>query len=520
MKGPRETIGPSQAGLALACLFAWLAATAWLRPLMSPDEGRYVGVAFEMLRSGDWLVPRLDGMPFFHKPPLFYWISATAMKWMGTSEWVARLPSLIGAMLAAGGLFLFLRRWADRARASMATVVLATMPFFYGGAQFANLDMLVAGCIAATLLLAAHAALSKAQGRGWRIALAFAFAFAGLGVLAKGLIGVVLPGLIFLAWCAAIRRPRLALVMAWWPGWALLLAIAVPWFVAVELRHPGFLDYFIVTQHFRRFASGGFNGEHPFWFFLPVISVLTLPWIAWIAAALRPSRGPHEPLSEVDWLMWIWCAGIVLFFSLPRSKLIGYVLPALPPLAYLIAKAALGATRAGGRWRVAAGGTAIASALVCIAGPAWLAMQGAPAGQRLRLPAGEVVGPADQVLMLGAYHYELPFYWGLRRPVQVSADWMPASVAQRDDWRRELYEAGRFDPERSAALLIDVRRLPAALCVPHATWLIGASEAPEVLPWLSQAELVAVDGDTAVWRFAGSPTRDPDCLRPDEGVLP
>ncbi|OUL99290.1 ArnT family glycosyltransferase [Variovorax sp. JS1663] len=520
MKAARETIGLVRAGLVLACLFAWLAVTAGLRPLMSPDEGRYAGVAFEMLRSGDWLVPRLDGMPFFHKPPLFYWISAAAMGLMGASEWPARLPSMIGATLAAGGLFLFLRRWADPARATLATVVLATMPFFYLGAQFANLDMLVAGCIAATLLLAADAALSKAQGRAWRIALAGAFAFAALGVLAKGLIGVVLPGAIFLAWCAAIRRPRLAGLMAWPPGWVLLLAITVPWFAAVQVRHPGFLDYFVLTQHVRRFASGGFNGEHPFWFYLPVIAVFTLPWIAWAAAALRPLRGLRAPLSEVDWLMWIWCVGIVLFFSLPRSKLVGYVLPALPPLAYLIAKAALAAARAGGRWSSAPRWTAVASGLVCIAGLAWLAMQTAPPGQRLRLPAGEAVGPADQVLMLGAYYYELPFYWGLRQPVQVSADWTPATVAQRDDWRKELYEAGGFDSERSAALLIDVRRLPAALCVPHATWLVGASGAPAVLPWLAQARLVAVDSDTAVWRFAGSATRDPNCLQPSEGVVP
>ncbi|GAO22089.1 glycosyl transferase family 39 [Alicycliphilus sp. B1] len=76
----------------VGCIFAWLAAMAWFRPLAAPDEGRYVGVAWEMLRSGDWLVPRLNGLPFFHKPPLFYWISATAMSVFGVSEWPARLP--------------------------------------------------------------------------------------------------------------------------------------------------------------------------------------------------------------------------------------------------------------------------------------------------------------------------------------------------------------------------------------------------------------------------------------------
>ena len=87
-----------------SALFAWLAAMAWFRPLAAPDEGRYAGVAWEMLRSGDWLVPRLNGLPFFHKPPLFYWISAAAMSVFGVSEWPARLPSLIGATFAAAGV--------------------------------------------------------------------------------------------------------------------------------------------------------------------------------------------------------------------------------------------------------------------------------------------------------------------------------------------------------------------------------------------------------------------------------
>lgn len=88
----------------VGCIFAWLAAMAWFRPLAAPDEGRYAGVAWEMLRSGDWLVPRLNGLPFFHKPPLFYWISAAAMSVFGVSEWPARLPSLIGATFAAAGV--------------------------------------------------------------------------------------------------------------------------------------------------------------------------------------------------------------------------------------------------------------------------------------------------------------------------------------------------------------------------------------------------------------------------------
>src|ERR1700712_4395345 len=178
-----------------------------------------------MAPTGAWRGPRLGGLPFFHKPPLFYWLGAASMAIFGGSEWPARLPSVIGATLAAGALFMFARRWADDVSATVATVVLVTMPFFYVGAQFANLDMLVAGCISATVLVAAHAALAKEHGNAWRVALAIAFAMAALGVLAKGLIGFVLPGAIFLSGCLGTRRFRTAWMLAWWPGWVIFVLV-------------------------------------------------------------------------------------------------------------------------------------------------------------------------------------------------------------------------------------------------------------------------------------------------------
>ncbi|CAN7750754.1 glycosyltransferase family 39 protein [Variovorax sp. LjRoot290] len=512
MRLSRDSKAILHAAAGLAAFVLWLAVTAGFRPLMAPDEGRYAGVAFEMLRSGDWLVPRLDGLPFFHKPPLFYWIGAAAMAVLGPSEWPARLPSILGAAVAALGLLLFLRRWADAASAKLSVLVLVTMPFFYVAAQFANLDMLVAGCISAAVLLAAHASLSKAQGEAWRGALAGAFFFAALGVLAKGLIGMVLPGAVFLAWCVATRRTRAAWLMAWPPGWALFLTTAGPWFVVMQMRYPAFFDYFVVTQHFRRFAASGFNNEHPFWFYLPVIAGLTLPWIGWLALARRGARDGRTLLSDVDWLMLIWCVCIVLFFSIPRSKLIGYVLPALPPLAHLIARAVPAAMKGPGPLSRPLGWTAALSGLLCLASIAFVGVYVVQPGHRLRLPAGVAVAPGDQVLMLDAYYYELPFNWALRQPVMVATDWTPAVVERRDDWRKELHDAARFEPERGSTLLVDTFRLHDALCVPRATWLIGPSNAVLAHPWLAQARLVAVSREAAVWRFAGSATRDRRCL--------
>ncbi|QSI31101.1 phospholipid carrier-dependent glycosyltransferase [Variovorax sp. RKNM96] len=506
-----DWMSPRPLGLLLA-LFAWLLATAWVRPLMAPDEGRYSGVALAMLRSGDWLVPRLDGLPFFHKPPLFYWIGAAAMSVTGPVEWAARLPSVLGAGAGAAALYLFLRRWSTAHVALLSTVVLATMPFFFLGAQFANLDMLVAGCIACTVLLAAGAALSKEREEPWRMLLAGAYLFAAAGLLSKGLIGLVLPAMVIVIWCGATRRLPLALRLALWlPGWAVLLAVAGPWFVTMQMKYPDFFDYFVITQHFRRFASSGFNNEHGFWFYLPVLAGLTLPWFGWLLVPRGKDDDAHPRNSDVDRLMWVWLAVIVVFFSMPRSKLVGYVLPALPPLAYLIAQRVF-AGRSPDALRTRLRVTALASAAVCVACVVAIAIQSVPPGTRLRLPAGMSIAPGERVLMLDSYFYEIPFYWHLREPVLVSDDWQAAARDTRDNWRKELSDAGRFEPARTAATLLDRSRLAPSLCVPRVTWIVGPNTAHLTNAWLARAQLVAVNNAVAAWRFAGSATSDPHCL--------
>ncbi|MFH0134364.1 ArnT family glycosyltransferase [Variovorax sp. VaC1] len=498
----------------IAAIFAWLLVTAWVRPLMAPDEGRYAGVALSMLHSGDWLVPRLDGLPFFHKPPLFYWIGAAAMSVTGPVEWAARLPSILGAGAAASALFLFLRRWSTVRQALLSTMVLVTTPFFFLGAQFANLDMLVAGCISATVLLAAAAALARERAEPWRALLAGAYLFAAAGLLAKGLIGVVLPVGVLLTWCVVTRRAAVLRLSVWLPGWAILLAVAGPWFVAMQMKYPEFFDYFVITQHFRRFASSGFNNEHGIWFYLPVLAAFTLPWFAWFAWALVPRRKDEDArprLSDVDWLMWIWLAVIVVFFSLPRSKLVGYVLPALPPLAYLIAKHVLAGRSMEALWPKARAMT-LAAATLCVACVAAIAIYAVPHGTRLRLPEGQAVAAGDQVLMLDNYFYEVPFYWNLHQTVLISDDWKAAATDTRDNWRKEVVDAGRFEPERAARTLVDRTQLAATLCVPRTTWLVGPSNAQIAHPWLARAQLVSAHQSVAAWRFAGSATSDAHCL--------
>ena len=243
-----------EGALLLFGLFVWLAATAWVRPLSLPDEGRYVGVAWEMLRSGNWLVPTLDTLPYFHKPPLFYWASAASMALFGVNAWAARLPSLLAAAGSAYGLLLFVRRWADGEIAWIMLAILATTPLFYGGAQFANLDMLVAACMALAILSAADAVLAARDGQPHRPTLAAAYVFAALGLLAKGLIGVVIPGIVIAVWLIVSAQGAMLLRLVWLPGLALFALIAVPWFAAMQLRIRISPLFFLHQHHFERYT--------------------------------------------------------------------------------------------------------------------------------------------------------------------------------------------------------------------------------------------------------------------------
>ena len=341
----RAALIPCAAG-ALALL--WLTFSLGARSLTLPDEGRYVGVAWEMLRSGNWLIPTENGLPFFHKPPLFYWLTAGSMSIFGTGAAAARLAPLLGACLSALGLYLVARRWAGERAARWTLLVLLTQPFFFGGAQFANLDMLVAACIALAILLAAHASLLIRNGLAHRTALLGAWAAAAFGVLAKGLIGVVLPGLVVVLWLALSGQGRTILRLCWPAGPALFVLIAAPWFIAVQARYPDFGHFFFVYQHFERFARGGFNNVQPWWFFAAVLPALTLPWSLWLLRSTFGAR-PGESAEATLWrrLMWVWLAAVLVFFSIPQSKPVGYAMPMLFPLAALCADALLGQTRAG-----------------------------------------------------------------------------------------------------------------------------------------------------------------------------
>jgi 4-amino-4-deoxy-L-arabinose transferase-like glycosyltransferase len=480
----------------------WLAVTLGARPLALPDEGRYVSVAWEMLTSGNWLYPTLNGLPFFHKPPLFYWITATSLSIFGPHEWAARIASLIGAGIAAFTLYGFTLRRNGKVNARWALLILVTQPFFFAGAQFANLDMLVAGCISATIFLAAEASLNALGNKPYRGFLAAAYFSAAMGVLAKGLIGIVLPGLVIVIWLAWNRRLMLMRQLLWLPGLALFGAIAVPWFVAMQERFPDFLNYFFVYNHFQRFTESGFNNPMPFWFYLPVILVLTLPWSMWLPGAWKHHQIGSGTTPTIQSLMWIWPAVIVGFFSIPSSKLVGYILPALPPLAYLIAGVLQHKWGNSNELPRSLKSFAAVAILICLSAILANNIFNTKSNKQL---AGLIAArreAGEPVVFLKNQFFDLPFYLRLREPVRIVDEWDQAKIHQHDDWRKALYDAGTFDPVKARTLLIDHSRLAQALCAQPSAWVVAQKGGEQEYPFLQHTTQVATQGFATVWKVS------------------
>lgn len=381
-----------------------------MRPLLLPDEGRYASVVREMLAGDAWL-PTLNGLPFFHKPPLFYWIDMAAMKVFGVNAFASRMGSMLGAWLMGASLLLALRRWSTARVAAAALGVLATTPFFFVGAQYANHDMLVAGLISAAIF-----ALVRAIEAPQRIALGWLVLGAvgcALAVLAKGLIGFVLPALVLGPWLLAQRRWRDIARLLHPVGLLAFLVVAAPWFFVMQLRFADFFDYFFVEQHFRRFLQTSFNNVNPFWFYLAVLPALTLPWSLWLPAALRRLWSRREAYTGL--YVW-WLIAVVGFFSLPSSKLVGYVLPALAPLCALLAQATAASPQ---RMRRAVLGAAAALCVAIVVAVAW---QAPKSNRPAALALASHRAAAERVVMVDDYFYDLPFYARLTQPVIVVSD--------------------------------------------------------------------------------------------------
>jgi 4-amino-4-deoxy-L-arabinose transferase-like glycosyltransferase len=483
----------------VAVWFGWL---SWLRPLMLPDEGRYAGVAWDMYRSGTMAVPLLDGMPYFHKPPLYYWLAEIGYAVFGVNEWAARFPSWLAACAAVVAVYFFLRRYRDAGTARAAVLILATLPFFYGGAQFANMDMLVAGTIALATLAGAAAVLEDRAGRRYRRLMLAAGAFAALALLSKGLIGVVLPVGILLAWLVGGREWRSLRVLVWPPAIALFLALSLPWFLLMQARYSDFYHYFFIYQQFQRFSDAGFNNVQPFWFYPPVLIGLSLPWMLWGRGLFRKAFWTSPSKHDIRLLMVIWIAVVVGFFSLPSSKLIGYMVPALPPLAILLADVLRQELAAPTKAvRRAAEATLGVSVLICVLAVFVTTIYGKASIRPLVAPYISQIGADDTLVALHSYQFDLAFYTQAKKPMWVVDDWNKFGKLP-DNWRKELLDASTFAPAMGQEVLVPTDKLTERLCAaPNGTfWFWGRADDVIRYPLLSNVAPLINQEKMAFWR--------------------
>jgi len=298
--------------------------------LWEPDESRYAEIAREMLESGDWIVPHLNYVVYVEKPPLLYWLVAASFAAFGITEFAARLVIAVAAIATVAATYLFALDGFGRRTALIAGATLATSPLFAAMAQVLTTDMLLTA-LTTVALFALYAHWKKGGAWCW-----IAYATMGLGLLAKGPVAIALPAVslaTFLWWQEELRGALARFHVL--GGAALVVAIAAPWFVAVAQRVPGFVEFYFVGEHLRRFFDVDYSHAQPVWFYVPVLLVGLFPWS--LVASLAPWR--HVIPNPARRFAVTSSTAIVVIFSLANAKLITYILPALPVLAVIAADA-------------------------------------------------------------------------------------------------------------------------------------------------------------------------------------
>jgi 4-amino-4-deoxy-L-arabinose transferase-like glycosyltransferase len=343
-------------------------ATLSIRPLFNPDEGRYAEIPREILSGGDWVIPHLNGLAYIEKPPLQYWATALSLRVFGQGEFAARFYTALCAFCTLFAVWLMARRLWSPAAAWRATAMLSSMLLFIALGQLLTLDMSLT--LYMTLALAGFLfAQTGASSNRWML---LAWTATALGVLTKGPVAAAIPAAVLVIYSlyardfAPWRRLRLL------TGLPLFLLITVPWHWLAARRLPDFLQFFFVHEHVARYLTPSADREEPWWFFGAVFLLGSAPWTLPALRAMGVGwrrRGAGEGFDS-SLFLWIWVMFVLVFYTLSNSKLIPYILPALPALAVLMAASpAQALQRDLNRTALLTVCAAIALALTCLYGP-------------------------------------------------------------------------------------------------------------------------------------------------------
>ena len=327
------------------------------RALWHPDEGRYSEIPRAMVASGDYVTPRLNGVKYFEKPALFYWMQAGSIKLFGMNEWALRLWPALLALAGCLAVYGAGRKLFGRRAGLIAAIVLATSPLYYLLARIITLDMAVSVLLTGALL-SFLLGVREPPGRTRSLYLYTFYALCAAATLTKGLIGIVIPAMVIGAWIVLLWDWRLLRTIHLPTGLLLFFALAAPWHVLAARANPEFAQFYFIHEHFQRYLTTVHMRYQPWWFFLPVLVLGMLPWIGLLFPALRTSMRSHA-ISAIpggqalragiprwqtrhahreELFLLLWAGLVFAFFSVSGSKLIPYILPMLPPLALLLGR--------------------------------------------------------------------------------------------------------------------------------------------------------------------------------------
>jgi 4-amino-4-deoxy-L-arabinose transferase-like glycosyltransferase len=313
--------------------------------LVGADEPRYAQIGREMLARHDWIVPTLNGTPWLEKPVLLYWQEMVSYKIFGVQDWAARVPSALYASLLVLAAFFFMRRFRPGSELD-AALITASCAAMIGFSRGASTDMQLSAPFCVALL-----AWWTWHETGKKIWLAAFYALLAVGALAKGPVSPAMAVLIVAAYASMRRDGKIFVRTLWLPGFALFFAVVLPWYIAVQIKVPSFLRIFFLENNLERFGTNLYQHSQPFWYYIPVFILATMPWVVFSLPALfetarafwrnfGKSAEDLEATPERDWLslyFTLWTLIPIIFFSFSRSKLPGYILPAIPAATLLTA---------------------------------------------------------------------------------------------------------------------------------------------------------------------------------------